>query len=264
MKQQNTIQLYCRQNNIDYLSDEPMCKHTTFHIGGTADLFIKPTDTQQLSGLLSYCTKNNILPFFIGKGSNLLVNDDGIRGVVISTSYLDSEIEMLNETTIRCTAGTDLAQLCMFAYKHSLTGLEFAWGIPGSVGGAIYMNAGAYGSEMKDVLLSSAHIDKFGTEHITKSNKLKLSYRHSIYAEDNSILITHGVFKLQVGSPETIRNAMDTYKTKRRTSQPLELPSAGSTFKRPATGYASALIDECGLKGLTVGGAMVSTKHAGF
>lgn len=258
------LEQFCQQHEIPFFCQEPMEKHTTFRIGGPADFFAAPSNEKQLALLVGECSRLGWKPFFTGKGSNLLVKDEGIRGVVVSTAYMENDIELLEEEVIRCGAGTSLAAVCQFALSHSLTGLEFAWGIPGSVGGAVFMNAGAYGREIKDALVSVTHLLPDGNKEELPQEKLELSYRHSMYENHPELCISQAVLRLQKGEPEAIRQKMEEYKTKRRANQPLEFPSAGSTFKRPAGGYAAAMIDECGLKGLTVGGAMVSPKHAGF
>lgn len=264
MKDFQPLEQFCHEHEIIFSCEEPMEKHTTFRIGGAADFFARPTTIKQLSLLMKECHRQEIPPFFIGKGSNLLVRDEGIRGVVISTAYMQNDMELLEDGSIRCCAGSSLASVCQFALSHSLTGMEFAWGIPGSVGGAVFMNAGAYGSEMKDILVSVSHLLPDGSIEELPLEQLELSYRSSIYNKHPEWCISQAVFRLNKGVQEEIQQKMDEYKTKRRTKQPLDYPSAGSTFKRPASGFASALIDECGLKGLTVGGAMVSPKHAGF
>ena len=199
----------------------------------------------------------------LGNGSNLLVSDDGIRGVVIRLDGDFRKITLLDDTTIFCGAGATLAYLCKFALNCGLSGLEFAWGIPGTVGGAVFMNAGAYDGEMKDVVHSVSHISPSGEIGRTEKDDLNFGYRTSIY-RSNNMIITGVTLKLKKGNPDEIREKMDDYMLRRSTKQPLEYPSAGSVFKRPEGNFAGALIEQCGLKGKTCGGAQVSEKHAGF
>jgi UDP-N-acetylmuramate dehydrogenase len=236
---------------------------TTFKIGGAAGLYIEAETKKQLSSLIKYMNDNKIDYIVLGKGSNVLVNDNGIDKVVIKLKGEFCEVSMLDDTTIYCGAGLSLAGLCKEAESKSLSGLEFAWGIPGSVGGAAFMNAGAYGGEMKDVLYSVTHIDKHGKLGVIKSSDLDLGYRHSIY-KVNGFTIIGVTLKLKLDSKNSIRERMDDYMGRRKDKQPLEFPSAGSVFRRPEGNYAGALIEKCGLKGKSVGGAQVSPKHAGF
>ena len=245
-----------------YLEDEPMNIHTTFRIGGKADIFVKPTTEKSLCEIINICNENEIPVFCVGGGSNLLVSDFGIRGIVIHTGGL-SDITLLDGCEIECGAGVKLSQLCSFALENSLTGLEFAWGIPGTVGGAVYMNAGAYGGEFRDIITASKHINADGKIEELTNEEMKLGYRSSIYSKNNAIIISAKI-KLRPGLQTEIREKMDELIGRRKDKQPLELPSAGSTFKRPEGAFAGTLIEQCGLKGKTVGGAMVSEKHAGF
>lgn len=243
--------------------NEPMSNHTTFKIGGNAALFLKVDKASQLSEIIKHCNLNSLDYFILGKGSNLLVNDNGVDKVVISLTGDFRHIERLDDTTLYCGAGCSLAGLCREAEEKCLSGLEFAWGIPGSVGGAVFMNAGAYGGEMKDTVYSVSHIDNKGRLGQIKSNDLDFSYRHSIYKE-NGFTIIGVTVKLKLDSKNLIRNRMDDYMQRRKDKQPLEYPSAGSVFRRPEGNYAGTLIEKCGLKGKTIGGAQVSAKHAGF
>lgn len=248
---------------IKYSLNEPMNVHTSFKIGGKADIFLLPTKTEQLFEILLTCKENNIPYFILGNGSNLLVSDDGIEGAVISMTALN-EIKLISETDIFAQSGASLTAVCVFACNNGLEGLEFAYGIPGSVGGALYMNAGAYGGEMAQVVSKAESICPEKYSNIVRNNaEMKLGYRKSIY-EENGELITGIVFSLKKGDKKEISFRMDNFMNKRKSSQPLDFPSAGSTFKRPEGYFAAALIDECGLKGTAVGGAMVSEKHAGF
>ena len=197
------------------------------------------------------------------KGSNLLVSDEGIDACVIMLGKGFDDVRLIDETTVFAEAGAQLIKLCTFALDNGLTGLEFAYGIPGSCGGAAFMNAGAYGGEMKNVLYKCDHIDPYGEKGSLSGEELKLSYRHSAYY-DNGCIVTGLYLKLQKGSKDEISAKMKELLKRRKDKQPLEYPSAGSTFKRPEGYFAGALIEECNLKGCTVGGAQVSEKHAGF
>lgn len=241
----------------------PMKLHTTFKIGGNASLLVEAENITQLSDIIKLCNSENIKYMLLGKGSNLLISDEGLDLVVIKLTGEFKTVERLDSNTVYCGAGMSLAGLCREAENNSLSGLEFAWGIPGSVGGAVFMNAGAYGGEMKDVVYSVTHIDKAGKIGTIKAEDLKFGYRHSIYKE-NGYTIIGATFKLKLDSKNTIRNKMDDFMQRRKDKQPLEYPSAGSVFKRPEGNYAGTLIEQCGLKGKTIGGAQVSEKHAGF
>lgn len=243
--------------------NEPMSKHTSFKIGGNADVYIKVNNLSKLSTILKECQASDVDYMILGNGSNLLVSDDGIRGVVIRLDGDFRKITLLDDTTIFCGAGATLAYLCKFALNCGLSGLEFAWRIPGTVGGAVFMNAGAYDGEMKDVVHSVSHISPSGEIGRTEKDDLNFGYRTSVY-RSNNMIITGVTLKLKKGNPDEIREKMDDYMLRRSTKQPLEYPSAGSVFKRPEGNFAGALIEQCGLKGKTCGGAQVSEKHAGF
>ena len=242
---------------------EPLSKHTTFKIGGVADTYVKVTSLSKLSTILKECRESDIDYMIIGNGSNILASDDGYRGVVIRLDGDFRKIALVDDDTVYCGAGATLAALCKFALNNGLSGLEFAWGIPGSVGGAVFMNAGAYGGEMKDVVYSVNHLTKNGEPGRTEKDALQFGYRTSVYRQNNAI-ITGATLKLRKDNPEDIRARMDDYLGRRSSKQPLEYPSAGSVFKRPAGAYVGALIEQCGLKGHSHGGAQVSEKHAGF
>lgn len=252
----------CEKIGCEYITDAMLKDYTSFKIGGAAGLMAFPNDVNKFSQIVAYAAQNSIPVLVIGKGSNLLVSDNGFKGVVINTCRFDS-IELVDETTIVCQSGISLSRLCRFALDNSLTGLEFAFGIPGTAGGAAYMNAGAYGGEMKDVLVSCEHILPSGEIGTFCGDELKLGYRHSVYS-DSDMLITALTLSLKKGNKEEIKAKMDELMSRRKDKQPLEYPSAGSTFKRPEGYFAGALIEQCGLKGYTVGGAQVSEKHAGF
>ncbi len=248
--------------NIAYEEDVSMCAKTSFKIGGAAQLMLFPAGEEQLQTCLRLCKQAGETPFILGCGSNLLVKDSGIDGVVISTERLTG-IACDGGGLVSCGAGTKLSELCVFAQKHGLSGLEFAYGIPGSAGGAAYMNAGAYGGEMKDVLHSVRYADPAGELHALAADALELGYRHSVFMQNGGVVTGLSV-RLQTGDAGDIRAKMDKIMRKRLDKQPLEFPSAGSVFKRPEGQFAGALIEQCGLKGKSVGGAQVSDKHAGF
>ncbi|MBQ7938681.1 MAG: UDP-N-acetylmuramate dehydrogenase [Oscillospiraceae bacterium] len=254
---------FADEHGIKYLEHESLSKHTSFKIGGPAQIFAKPATKEQVSKIAVFCKENEIPLFPMGKGSNLLVPDEGLEGVIMNFGSEFSKIVLLDEETVYCDAGTSLAALCNFALENSLTGLEFAYGIPGSVGGAVFMNAGAYGGEVKDVILYADHVDKEGNTGRFTGEELEMSYRHSVYS-GKQYFITGAAFKLVKGDKTEIKAKMDDLLGRRFDKQPMDKPSAGSTFKRPEGAFASALIDQCGLKGYRVGGVEVSTKHAGF
>ncbi len=241
---------------------EPMSEHTNFRIGGPADIFINECDPGRLSALIKKARETGMPYIIIGNGSNLLVRDEGIPSAVISVSR-GTGIMMEQDGVIVCSAGVPLTKAAEFALENSLSGLEFSYGIPGTVGGAVYMNAGAYGGEIKDVLLWSGHLDTAGEYGRFTREEARLGYRTSIY-QKNGFCITDAAFRLEKKDRGLIEDRMKDLISRRKAKQPLEYPSAGSTFKRPEGYYAAALIDECGLKGASVGGAMVSEKHAGF
>lgn len=257
------IALFAEKLGATVEYDAPMKKYTSFKCGGNANVLITPDSTETLQKTLDFCYSNNVKPLIIGNGSNLLVTDNGINGVVIKIGSKMSKIELIDETTVYCEAGASLKSLCMFALENSLSGLEFAYGIPGTLGGAVYMNAGAYGGEMKDVLFSCTHIDDNGEFGELSKEKLDLGYRHSAYT-NNGFTVVSAIMKLKKADKKEIKAAMDDKLQKRKDKQPLDFPSAGSTFKRPEGYFAGALIQDSGLKGYTVGGAQVSEKHAGF
>ena len=254
---------YAKSIGCQAQRDVPMSKYTTFRIGGNAAVMLTPTTDEQLASIIKKCKEENTKPFIIGNGSNMLISDKGLDTVVINMCRPDPKIELVNGDTVVCDAGATMSKVCNFALENGLTGLEFAFGIPGSAGGAAYMNAGAYGGEMKDVLVECRHIDCDGNFGYLKGEELGLAYRTSAY-EHNGYIITTLVMKLSKGNKDEIRAKMQELLQRRKDKQPLEYPSAGSTFKRPEGYFAGALIEECGLKGYSVGGAQVSEKHAGF
>ena len=252
---------YCKENNIICKENEPMCNHTTFKIGGNADLFVCVKNKEQLKEVLKITKEEKIPLFVLGLGSNLLVSDNGIEGVVLSLEEM-KEIS-INQNTVTAEAGAHLSMVCTFAQINSLGGLEFAFGIPGSVGGALYMNAGVYGGEMKDVVVSADCINQYGELVTLTKNEMELGYRTSTFKQNGHIILSVTFALLRKDSKQVMAE-MEDYASRRREKQPLEYPSAGSTFKRPTGYFAGALIEQNGLKGFCVGGAEVSEKHAGF
>lgn len=251
-------------NDSDIVSypNEPMKNHTTFHIGGNADCFCEVKTVNALKKILTLCKENNIPCFIIGLGSNLLVSDNGFKGIVIKLGGTFTEM-YVQDNKISCGAGASLASACVLARKNSLSGLEFAWGIPGSVGGATYMNAGAYDGEMKDVISEVTFMDKLGNIKTYQKDELDFGYRHSVFTDTQNIII-NVTFTLKPEQQIIINDKMQELMDKRKSKQPINHYSAGSVFKRPEGFYAAALIEECGLKGFSVGGAEVSKKHSGF
>ena len=254
---------FLEKENIKFAENESMKNHTTFKVGGEAPVMIFPKSEDEVSAVVKECNKLGVRLVSIGNGSNLLVSDHGIKAAVMCFSNDFSDVKLVDEETVFAESGASLMKLCRFALENGLSGLEFAFGIPGSCGGAAFMNAGAYGGEMKDVLDKCSHIDQNGNKGFLEKEDMNLSYRHSAYYE-NGCVITGVYLKLQKGNKEDIKAKMDDFLQRRKDKQPLEYPSAGSTFKRPEGYFAGALIEECGLKGKSVGGAEVSTKHAGF
>lgn len=256
----------CQLEKIPVLWDEPMKNHTSFKIGGPAAALCAPKNRRQLRELVGFVQREGVDSWYIGNGSNLLVSDEGLNGVaILLDSSFDGEIEV-DGTVLLAPAGKKLSAVCAAACAAGLTGLEFAYGIPGSVGGAVYMNAGAYGGEMKDRLIWVEYLAPTGEIVRLEQEQLSLSYRHSRFMEEGmqGSCIVRAAFGLQRGEKAAIQSEMDRILNQRRQKQPLEYPSAGSTFKRPQGAFAAQLIDKCGLKGFTVGGAQVSEKHAGF
>ncbi len=245
------------------LENEPMAKHTSFRIGGPAEVMAFPKNVEELVELLQISHEWGIKPVVIGAGTNLLAPDEGLSGLIICTKDALDGMEQLDETHIRVMAGVTMARAAMFAASLGLSGLEFAHGIPGTVGGGAVMNAGAYGGEISQVAVRTEFVTMDGRLKSLAGNEQNFSYRHSAFSNLDCV-ITAVEFALTPAPEEEIREKIKELMARRRASQPLDLPSAGSTFKRPATGYAAALIEQTGLKGLAVGGAAVSTKHAGF
>ena len=248
---------------VELRFDEPMAAHTSFRIGGPAEIMAFPKNTGELSHTLKVSKLLDCKTAILGAGTNVLAPDAGISGLVICLKDALDGMEQLDAATIRVMAGVTMTRAAVFAAKLGLSGLEFAHGIPGSVGGGVYMNAGAYGGEICQVCTRVAVMDMDGNTRILTNEEMGFSYRHSRLEETGEIVL-YAEFELTPADTEQVREKMQELMGKRKASQPLDLPSAGSAFKRPVGGYAAALIDQTGLKGYQVGGAAVSTKHAGF
>lgn len=245
------------------LFDEPMKLHTTFRIGGSADFFVRPESEDEIKALIECAGKYNIAYYILGGGSNLLVNDEGYRGLMIQLGDEFGQILMSDDTMITAKAGARLSKVGSFAASKGLAGFEFASGIPGTVGGAVVMNAGAYGGEIKDIIVSASVLASDGRIQTLAADEMEFGYRTSIIQRKGWTVLS-ATFKLEHGDEESIRGHIRELAIRRREKQPLEYPSAGSTFKRPEGYFAGKLIEDAGLKGLCVGGAKVSDKHAGF
>lgn len=248
---------------IEAKFNESFAKHTSLKIGGNAEVMVFPKSVDELKRVLIACKTLGISPRILGAGTNILASDDGVSGMTICLKDCLSGMEVVAENRVEAYAGVTLTRLAMFAMNQGLSGLEFAHGIPGTVGGGVYMNAGAYGGEIASVCKRVWIMYEDGDLYEIPAEKMEFSYRHSIL-EDRWGIVVKAEFELTPKETELIREKMREYQTKRSASQPLDLPSAGSAFKRPRGGYAAALIDESGLKGFRVGGAAISTKHAGF
>lgn len=248
---------------IELRFEEPMAKHTSFRIGGNVEVMALPKSARELAQLLRFCRDVGVKPAILGAGTNVLAPDEGMKGMVICLKDALEGMEQVDAQTIRVSAGVTMTRAAIFAANLGLSGLEFAHGIPGTVGGGVYMNAGAYGGEICQVCKSVDVMDENGTVTTYTGAEMGFSYRHSRLEEVRGIVIS-AEFSLTSKPVDEIKGYMKELMGKRSASQPLELPSAGSAFKRPVGGYAAALIDQAGLKGFTVGGAGISTKHAGF
>lgn len=256
--------LQIKMPTLDMKKDEVMAKHTSFKVGGIADILIKINSLEELQYILKYTRENDIPLTIIGNGSNLLVKDKGIRGITIKLNFNEIEIEEKdNKIIITAGAGVKLGMLSSILLKKEIAGFEFASGIPGTIGGAIYMNAGAYGKEMKEIVIETNCINEDGIIKTLRNEEINFSYRHSRFKEEQDIIIS-AKLELEKGNAEEIKEKMDTYKKSRQEKQPIDMPSAGSTFKRGTNFISAKLIDEAGLKGYSIGGAQVSLKHAGF
>ena len=247
----------CLKNN------EPMSAHTSFRIGGNAEIMAFPKSGEELVEILKVSSLLDCKIAILGTGTNVLAPDAGIPGVVICLKDSLDGMELLENNRIRVMAGVTMTRAAVFAANHGLAGMEFAHGIPGTVGGGVYMNAGAYGGEICQICEAVEVMSKDGKVRTLTNEEIGFSYRHSVLEESGDLVIS-AVFQLTPADPAEIKAKMKELMAKRSASQPLDLPSAGSAFKRPVGGYAAALIDQAGLKGYTVGGAAISTKHAGF
>ena len=249
--------------NLEIRFDVPMSRLTSFRIGGPVDCAAFPKSEEELSGLLKLCAEAGVKPVILGAGTNVLAPDAGLRGMAIVLKDALEGMEQVGPNTIRIMAGVTMSRAAVFAAGLNLGGLEFAHGIPGTVGGGVYMNAGAYGGEIKDVCTRVRIMDMEGNARWISNEEAAFSYRHSAI-EDNPWIVVAAEFELTPRPEAEVWAKMKELIGKRRASQPLDLPSAGSAFKRPVGGYAAALIDQTGLKGFQIGGAAVSEKHAGF
>lgn len=248
-------------NNIRY--DESMKKHTTMKVGGNAKILVEPTKIEQIIDIINFAKENNMKYYIIGNGSNLVVADEGIDGIVIKLSSKFAEIRVEKEE-IYTTAGVSMPYTAIIAKNNSLSGFEFAAGIPGTIGGGIKMNAGAYGGELSNVVKSITYLDEDGKIKTIDSIEAKFGYRDSIFKRNNNLVVLSAVFKLKKGDKAEIEKIMKENNESRKAKQPIEMPNAGSVFKRPVGHYVGPMIIECGMQGFSIGGAEVSKKHAGF
>lgn len=256
------IQNIIPQENV-YIN-EPMSKYTSFKIGGSAECMVKIKTLEQLKSILKYTNENNIKLTIIGNGSNILVSDEGIKGIVVKIEIDNLEIDIQDKKAIITVgSGVKLGLLAQKCLKQEIAGFEFASGIPGTIGGAIRMNAGAHGSEMKDIVKTVTYVDRNGAVHKIESNQAEFEYRKSLFSHNDYIIVETEI-ELEKGNANEIKEKMTEYANFRKEKQPIEYPSAGSTFKRGSDFITAKLIDECGLKGYQIGGAQISEKHAGF
>ncbi len=258
----NELQVLCATFGCSVLLEEPLAAHTSFKVGGAADAIVSVNCIASLQALLSFLHGKQVPYTILGRGSNVIASDTGYRGVVLLFGADFSDIRQ-DGTSLLCDAGASLKSVCRAAQRAGLTGLEFAYGIPGTIGGALYMNAGAYGGEMADVVQSAEYVDPEGMCSYVLRDEMQLFYRHSNFMGTRNIIVRVRL-NLKPDDPAAIQQRMDETLAKRIAKQPLEYPSAGSTFKRPQGDYASRLVEICGLKGMSVGGAQVSKKHSGF
>lgn len=255
------IKTFLKDNGIDAHFNESMQKHTTFKVGGNAVCIAVPDTVKKAAVLVKFLNENNIKHYFLGNGSNVIFNDNGFDGVIIKTSALNF-IE-IDKNYVKSGAGVLMTALAKKLQENNLSGLEFCYGIPGNVGGGVFMNAGAYGGEISDCLVSVEYIDEKGILKSISKEECDFSYRHTRFMKEKWLIVS-ATFKLEEKDGEEMLCFMEDIMQRRKDKQPLDKPSAGSSFKRPVGYFAAALIDECGLKGMTVGGAQVSEKHAGF
>lgn len=252
--------------NIDFEENVDGKRLCSFHVGGNIRAVVRPKTAEQLSSLYEYLFENEIKNVLLGRGSNVVISDNGFDGAIVSLSELSKiDFDVTDDNCIVAGVGASMLKLASFAQENGLSGLEFAHGIPGTVGGGVYMNAGAYGGEISQVLKNCLVFDQIdGYIFLLNASECEFSYRHSIFMDNKNLIVLFATFELKDGDPDEIKAKMDEYKAKRMASQPLEYPSAGSTFKRPEGYFAGKLIEDSGLKGFGIGGAEVSEKHAGF
>lgn len=249
------------KDSIKY--NEPMKKHTTMKVGGPCDCLVEPSNVEEIQKVLEYAKENNIKYYIIGNGSNLLVKDEGVHALVIKIASKFSYVEV-NGEHIKAYSGCSVPKLAQIAKENSLSGLEFACGIPGSVGGGIRMNAGAYGSEMVNVVEKVGFLDENGNLKEIDGKDAHFTYRHSMFVDNPQYVVVYAIYKLVKGNKEEISKIMEENMNSRKQKQPIEYPNFGSVFKRPEGYFVGKLVDDCGLKGYKIGGAQVSTKHSGF
>lgn len=249
------------KDSIKY--NEPMKKHTTMKVGGPCDCMVEPSSIEEIQKVLEYVKENNIKYYIIGNGSNLLVKDEGVHALTIKIANKFSGFEV-NGEYIKAYSGCSVPKLSQIAKENSLSGLEFACGIPGSVGGGIRMNAGAYGSEMVNVVEKVGFLDENGNLKEIDGKDAHFTYRHSMFVDNPQYVVVYAIYKLVKGNKEEISKIMEENMNSRKQKQPIEYPNFGSVFKRPEGYFVGKLVDECGLKGYKIGGAQVSTKHSGF
>lgn len=252
-----------KEEHLPFLENEPLSAHTSFQIGGPAAVFCRPQTLPELTKTLELCRLHGVRSYLLGNGTNILFSDGGFAGAVISLMEFRSHLTVSSDGVVTAGAGSMLVQVCRAALEHHLTGMEFAYGIPGTVGGAVYMNAGAYGGEMKQVLRQVSFLDENLHLRTLPVDELALGYRTSVF-ETKPWCILEAAFQLTPGDPRLIEDRMKELLQRRKDKQPLEMPSAGSTFKRPQGAFAGKLIEDCGLRGFRVGGAQISEKHCGF
>lgn len=262
MLESKKILNFLDDSKIFYEKDVSMKNLTSIKIGANAKFVVYPKNFEQVKNLILFCKKEKLLYYFLGRGSNIIAKDEDFLGILISSKMLN-KIKILSNNKIYCESGVSLFRLCAFSCENSFSGLENLYGIPGSLGGAIAMNAGAYGTEIKDVVVGVSHLDEKTNLVFSEKEELNFSYRTSIF-QHNNFFIMSAILNLKKGEIKKIKTKMEEVLKKRKEKQPLEFPNAGSVFKRPKNEFAAKLIEECGLKGLKVGGAMVSEKHSGF